>query len=125
MLLKGSGLNMLDAASLAVELLSLCGGSRSMRRARKAIFLGAEELRKGERTVSFSAAVEETLRAKRGLRPTTLRGIRYFTGVLMRRCPELKKFPVRELTPEHGTHFQEVMFASHRQRYKGRAVMRI
>ena len=55
MLLKGSGLNMLDAASLAVELLSLCGGSRSMRRARKAIFLGAEELRKGERTVSFSA----------------------------------------------------------------------
>lgn len=30
MLLKGSGLNMLDAASLAVELLSLCGGSRSM-----------------------------------------------------------------------------------------------
>ena len=37
----------------------------------------------------------------------------------------MKKFPVRELTPEHGTHFQEVMFASHRQRYKGRAVMRI
>ncbi len=27
MLLKGSGLNMLDAASLAVELLSLCGGA--------------------------------------------------------------------------------------------------
>ena len=83
MLLKGSGLNMLDAASLAVELLSLCGGSRSMRRARKAIFLGAEELRKGERTVSFSAAVEEMLKAKRNLRPTTLRDIRYFTGALM------------------------------------------
>lgn len=101
MLLKGSGLNMLDAASLAVELLSLCGGSRSMRRARKAIFLGAEELRKGERTVSFSAAVEEMLKAKRNLRPTTLRDIRYFTGALMRRCPELKGFPVRKLTPEH------------------------
>ncbi|MBE5700545.1 MAG: hypothetical protein BHW66_02440 [Akkermansia sp. 54_46] len=68
---------------------------------------------------------EEPLKAKRDLRLTTRRGIRYFTGVLMRRCPELKKFPVRELTPEHGTHFQEVMFASHRQRYKGRAVMRI
>ena len=27
MLLKGSGLNMLDAASLAVELLSLCGAA--------------------------------------------------------------------------------------------------
>ena len=107
MLLKGSGLNMLDAASLAVELLSLCGGSRSMRRARKAIFLGAEELRKGERTVSFSAAVEEMLKAKRNLRPTTLRDIRYFTGALMRRCPELKGFPVRKLTPEHCAHFLE------------------
>lgn len=125
MLLKGSGLNMLDAASLAVELLSLCGGSRSMRRARKAIFLGAEELRKGERTVSFSAAVEEMLKAKRNLRPTTLRDIRYFTGALMRRCPELKGFPVRKLTPEHCAHFLEAAFTSHRQRYKGRAVMRI
>jgi len=123
MLLKGSGLNMLDAASLAVELLSLCGGSRSMRRARKAIFLGAEELRKGERTVSFSAAVEEMLKAKRNLRPTTLRDIRYFTGALMRRCPELKGFPVRKLTPEHCAHFLEAAFTSHRQRYKGRAVM--
>ena len=37
----------------------------------------------------------------------------------------MKKIPVRELTPEHGAHFPEVMFASHRQRYKGRAVMRI
>lgn len=110
MLLKGSGLNMLDAASLAVELLSLCGGSRSMRRARKAIFLGAEELRKGERTVSFSAAVEEMLKAKRNLRPTTLRDIRYFTGALMRRCPELKGFPVRKLTPEHCAHFLEAAF---------------
>ena len=123
LLLKGSGLNMLDAASLAVELLSLCGGSRSMRRARKAIFLGAEELRKGERTVSFSAAVEEMLKAKRNLRPTTLRDIRYFTGALMRRCPELKGFPVRKLTPEHCAHFLEAAFTSHRQRYKGRAVM--
>ncbi len=114
---------MLDAASLAVELLSLCGGSRSMRRARKAIFLGAEELRKGERTVSFSAAVEEMLKAKRNLRPTTLRDIRYFTGALMRRCPELKGFPVRKLTPEHCAHFLEAAFTSHRQRYKGRAVM--
>lgn len=123
MLLKGSGLNMLDAASLAVELLSLCGGRRSMRRARKAIFLGAEELRKGEKTVSFSAAVEETLRAKRGLRPTTLRDIRYFTGALMRRCPELKDFPVRKLTPERCARFLETAFSSRRQRYKGRAVM--
>ncbi|WP_423232253.1 hypothetical protein PVA48_03835 [Akkermansia sp. JRP_AM1] len=114
---------MLDAASLAVELLSLCGGRRSMRRARKAIFLGAEELRKGEKTVSFSAAVEETLRAKRGLRPTTLRDIRYFTGALMRRCPELKDFPVRKLTPEHCARFLETAFSSRRQRYKGRAVM--
>lgn len=114
MLLKGSGLNMLDAASLAVELLSLCGGRRSMRRARKAIFLGAEELRKGEKTVSFSVAVEETLRAKRGLRPTTLRDIRYFTGALMRRCPELKDFPVRKLTPEHCARFLETAFSSRR-----------
>lgn len=55
MLLKGSGLNMLDAASLAVELLSLCGGSRSMRRARKAIF-GSYILKFGKnflRIVSF------------------------------------------------------------------------
>lgn len=123
MLLKGSGLNMVEAASLAVELLSLCGGRRSMRRARKAIFLGAEELRKGERTVSFSAAVKETLKAKSGLRPTTLRDFRYFTGALMCRCPELKDFPVRKLTAEHCSHFLETAFSSGRQRYKARAVM--
>lgn len=110
MLLKGSGLNMLDAASLAVELLSLCGGAAACARARKAIFLGAEELRKGKRQGSFSAAVEETLRAKRGLRPTTLRDIRYFTGALMRRCPELKDFPVRKLTPEHCARFWKLRF---------------
>lgn len=122
-LLKGSGLNMVDAASLAVELLSLCGGRRSMRRARKAIFLGAEELRKGEKTVSFAVAVEETLKTKRGLRPATLRDIRYFTAALMRRCPELGNFPVRKLTPEHCARFLEMAFSSGRQRYKARAVM--
>lgn len=46
MLLKGSGLNMVEAATLALELMQRCGGSRcSMRRARKAIELGAEELK--------------------------------------------------------------------------------
>ena len=58
MLLKGSGLNMVEAATLALELVQRCGGSRcSMRRARKAIELGAEELKNGEQTVSFAAAV--------------------------------------------------------------------
>ncbi|WP_300780304.1 hypothetical protein, partial [uncultured Akkermansia sp.] len=68
---------------------------------------------------------EETLKVKRDLRLTTRRGIRYFTRVLIRRCPELKRFPDRKLTPEHGTHFLEAAFASHRQDYKGRTVMRI
>ena len=49
MLLKESGLNIVEAATLALELVQLCGGSRcSMRRARKAIELGAEELKNGE-----------------------------------------------------------------------------
>lgn len=73
----------------------------------------------------FERRDEETLKAKRDFRFTTLRGIRYFTGVLMRRCPELKRFPLRKLTLEHGAHFPEAVFAAHRQRYKGRAVMRI
>lgn len=70
MLLKGSGLNIVEAATLALELVQLCGGSRcSMRRARKAIELGAEELKNGEQTVSFAAAVDETLKVKCGRRP--------------------------------------------------------
>ncbi len=124
MLLKGSGLNMVEAATLALELMQRCGGSRcSMRRARKAIELGAEELKNGEQTVSFKVAVAETLRMKCDRRPTTLRDIRYFTGALMRRCPELKHFPVRKLTPEHCSRFLESAFSSGRQRYKARAVM--
>ena len=124
MLLKGSGLNIVEAATLALELVQLCGGSRcSMRRARKAIELGAEELKNGEQTVSFAAAVDETLKVKCGRRPATLRDIRYFTGALMRRCPELKNFPVRKLTPEHCSRFLESAFSSGRQRYKARAVM--
>lgn len=124
MLLKGSGLNMVKAATLALELVRRCGGSRcSMRRARKAIELGAEELKNGEQTVSFAAAVDETLKVKCGRRPATLRDIRYFTGALMRRCPELKNFPVRKLTPQHCSRFLESAFSSGRQRYKARAVM--
>ena len=124
MLLKGSGLNMVEAATLALELVQRCGGSRcSKRRARKAIELGAEELKNGEQTVSFAAAVDETLKVKCGRRPTTLRDIRYFTGALMRRCPELKNFPVRKLTPQHCSRFLESAFSSGRQRYKARAVM--
>lgn len=70
MLLKESGLNIVEAATLALELVQLCGGSRcSMRRARKAIELGAEELKNGEQTVSFAAAVDETLKVKCGRRP--------------------------------------------------------
>lgn len=124
MLLKESGANIVEAATLALELVQLCGGSRcSMRRARKAIELGAEELKNGEQTVSFAAAVDETLKVKCGRRPATLRDIRYFTGALMRRCPELKNFPVRKLTPEHCSRFLESAFSSGRQRYKARAVM--
>ena len=115
---------MVEAATLALELVQRCGGSRcSMRRARKAIELGAEELKNGEQTVSFAAAVDETLKVKCGRRPATLRDIRYFTGALMRRCPELKNFPVRKLTPEHCSRFLESAFSSGRQRYKARAVM--
>lgn len=123
-LLKGYQVNMVQAVSLALDLLDQCGGSRcSVRRARRAIFLGAEELRREERTVTFAAAVEETLKVKKGHRPTTLRDIRYFSGTLIRRCPELKNFPVRRLTPEYCSRFLEEAFYSPRQRYKARAVM--
>lgn len=123
-LLKGYQVNMVQAVSLALDLLDQCGGSRcSVRRARRAIFLGAEELRREERTVTFAAAVEETLKVKKGRRPTTLRDIRYFSGTLIRRCPELKNFPVRRLTPEYCSRFLEEAFYSPRQRYKARAVM--
>lgn len=123
-LLKGYRVNMAQAVSLALDLLDQCGGSRcSARRARRAIFLGAEELRRVERTVTFAVAVEETLKVKEGRRPTTLRDIRYFTGTLMRRCPELKNFPVRRLTPEYCSRMLEKAFSSPRQRYKARAVM--
>ena len=57
--LRSTGVDVLEAALVAKEALE-CGRGRA-RRARECVRLGAEEMRKRERTVTFRKAVEMAL----------------------------------------------------------------
>ena len=57
--LRSTGIDVLEAALVAKEALE-CGRGR-VKRARECVRLGAEEMRKRERTVTFAKAVETAL----------------------------------------------------------------
>ena len=120
-LLKSTGVPSLDAAQLACA--AIKAGRGKIKRALKCINVGADELKKQERTVSFEKAVEAALEARRERRVRTIYDFRYFTRRFMKRCPGLARRKVRAISPQECAQYIEQAFDTPRQRQKARLIL--
>ena len=80
-ILRGTGVNIVEAALVARSALE--AGRYKVKRAMKCVALGAEELKRQEKTVSFEKAVAEALAARKERRARTLSDYRYVTRRFM------------------------------------------
>ncbi len=104
-LLDRSGLSVLDAARLALELREVVPPDTAeslspMALCRHVIHLGAEAYAQEARTVSFREAVEKSLQSRAERRNRTLAEIRQCCRRILRSHPELADMPVRRISPE-------------------------
>ena len=122
--LKSTGIDVLEAALVAKEALE-CGRGR-VRRARECVRLGAEEMRKRERTVTFAKAVETALedRKRKGLRARSIVDFRYLCKRMMARNPGLAERRVRSVTSGDCRRYLETAFGGSAAQYrKARAIL--
>lgn len=122
--LRSTGVDVLEAALMAREALE-CGRGR-VRRARECMRLGAEEMRKRERTVTFRKAVEAALeeREKKNRRARTVTDFRYYCKRLMVRNPGLAERRLRSITSDAcRAYLQEAYGESPSQYRKARAIL--
>ena len=122
--LRSTGVDVLEAALVAREALE-CGRGR-VRRARECVRLGAEEMRKRERTVTFRKAVEAALeeREKKNRRARTVTDFRYYCKRLMVRNPGLAERRVRSVTSEDCRRYLETAYGERPSQYrKARAIL--
>lgn len=120
-ILRNTGIGVMGAALIAKEALEK--GRGRVRRARKCLQLGEEELKRQEKTVTFRTAVQAALEARQGRRPRTLIDFRYFTRRIMKLCPGLAERRVRCIRPEECKYWLERAFSSLHQRRKARAIL--
>ena len=122
--LRSTGIDVLEAALVAKEALE-CGRGR-VRRARECVRLGAEEMRKRERTVTFAKAVETALedRKRKGLRARSIVDFRYLCKRMMKMNPGLAERRVRSVTSEDCRRYLETAFGGSAAQYrKARAIL--
>ena len=119
--LKSAGENMMEVAIIAKEAME--AGRGKLKRARKCIAAGVEELKKQERTVSFEKAVAAALEARRERRTRTVYDFRYFTRRFMKRCPGLARRKVRAISAQECARYIEMAFDTPRQRQKARLIL--
>ena len=122
--LRSTGVDVLEAALVARAVLE-CGRGR-VRRARECVRLGAEEMRKREKTVTFRKAVEMALeeREKKNRRARSVTDFRYYCKRLMVRNPGLAERRVRSITAEDcRTYLQKAYGESPSQYRKARAIL--
>ena len=120
-ILRSTGIGVLEAALIAKEALGANRGQ--VKRVRRCLAAGVEELQKQERTVTFEKAVEAALEARRERRTRTVYDFRYITRRFMRRCPGLAKRRVRSITPQECAEYIETAFDTPRQRQKARLIL--
>lgn len=120
-ILRETGVGVLDAAILVRDTLQQVHGG--IKRARKCLHLGKQELRRQSRTISFSRAADEALAARKGRRRRTRSDFRYICRRLMKRCPGLAGRRVRSIRPEECRNWLEQAFESAAQRRKARAIL--
>ena len=122
--LRSTGVDILEAALVAREALE-CGRGR-VRRARECVRLGAEEMRKREKTVTFRKAVEVALeeREKKNRRARTVTDFRYYCKRLMVRNPGLAERRVRSITSEDCRAYLQAAYGESAAQYrKARAIL--
>ena len=102
---------------------ALEAGRYKVKRAMKCVALGAEELKRQEKTVSFEKAVAEALEARKGRRARTQSDYRYVTRRFMKRCEGLAQRRVRSIRPEECAAYIEQAFSTPSQRAKARRVL--
>ena len=122
--LRSTGVDILEAALVAKEALE-CGRGR-VRRARECVRLGAEEMRRRERTVTFAKAVETALedRKRKGLRARSIVDFRYLCKRMMKMNPGLAERRMRSVTSEDCRRYLETAFGGSAAQYrKARAIM--
>ena len=122
--LRSTGIDVLEAALVAKEALE-CGRGR-VKRARECVRLGAEEMRKRERTVTFVKAVETALkdRKRKGLRARSIVDFRYLCKRMMKLNPGLAERRMRSITSADCRRYLERAFGGSAAQYrKARAIM--
>ena len=119
-LLKKSGLQLVDAARLVLELVERCG---SVERCRRAVQLGSDALRKEEQSVPFAEAVAFTRLVKQHRAARTQADIAYYMRRLMREVPGLAERPLRLLTAQDCRDALQRAFPTPSQQKKARAIL--
>ncbi len=104
--LRGSGLSVLDAVRLALEIHEarspeLSTEKRRMEYYRRVIRLGVEACAQEGRTVSFREALEKSLASRAGRRRRTLGEIRQCCRRILHVHPELSNMPMRSISAEY------------------------
>ena len=122
--LRSTGIDVLEAALVAKAALE-CGRGR-VRRARECVRLGAEEMRKREKTVTFAKAVETALedRKRKGLRARSIVDFRYLCKRMMKMNPGLAERRMRSISSEDCRRYLETAFGGSAAQYrKARAIL--
>ena len=122
--LRSTGIDVLEAALVAKEALEC--GRRRVKRARECVRLGAEEMRRRERTVTFAKAVGTALedRKRKGLRARSIVDFRYLCKRMMKMNPGLAERRMRSITSEDCRRYLETAFGGSAAQYrKARAIL--
>ena len=122
--LRSTGIDVLKAALVAKEALE-CERGR-VRRARECVRLGAEEMRKRERTVTFAKSVEIALedRKRKGLRARSIVDFRYLCKRMMKMNPGLAERRMWSVTSGDCRRYLETAFGGSAAQYrKARAIL--
>lgn len=121
-ILSKTGLSLVDAARLVLDLKEAAGRARKVESLRRVIRLGGEALKKSRATVSFYRLYEEFFRDNDGLRSRTVGDYRQILGRTAERYPNFWKWRVRRVSTEDIHEILRLVFPTPRQRFKARAV---
>lgn len=126
-LLRKSGLQLVDAARLVLDLVEGCGGVSAggalFERCRRAVVLGVQARQEEELSVPFAEAVEYTRQVKRHRAARTQSDISYYMRRLMRAVPWLAGRALRSLTAQDCRRALEQAYHTPSQLKKARAIM--
>ena len=123
-LLKQSGLPLIEAARLVLELVeAVRGGSELFQCCRRVVQLGAAALQQETHSVPFTEAVQHTLQVKRHLAARTQSDIAYYMRRLVRCAPWLGERKLRAVTPAECRLALREAFPTPSQQRKARAIL--